>query len=216
MMREVLKRLQDLETRLARVEASPRAAAGAGKWLVGQGRLIKVTGRIADAANKYEVDILDVTTPTTTATGSLSMPEGVAVRTEPTKGIGIDVSSNGLGGHQIGTSRFPVYRLGLLCGWANTNEQRPIVAFSNADPGVFLVNLSKDGGDDGDGDSEPTYTYTVTRDGTELGTGKSPSVGRTEGSFGEASLGLGCYVSGEFTLLQAFERPETYECEEEE
>jgi len=69
---------------------------------------------------------------------------------------------------------------------------------------LFNVDLTTDGGTDGDADVAPSYTYTVRQFGTEtLGQKMSPKWHRSIGSFQAATEGMG-YLNAEGAFVLAF------------
>ncbi|QOV91074.1 hypothetical protein [Humisphaera borealis] len=140
--------------------------------------------------------------------GQITSSPGVWAR----KAIGINIAAIGKTTHNVPKNAKP-YPATLR----SVNADGTLVLMF--DPGspadLFRVQLSQTGGSDGTGTTAPSYTYTVTRNGVQLATGESPDVGRANGSYTAATLGIGYYDSdGEFQLLYAFEVPNTYECAE--
>lgn len=113
---------------------------------------------------------------------------------------------------------FPIGGVTKIDDAEATYEDEPVLweEILNKSEDLFRVTLSDDGGDDGSAIGAPTYTYTVNRLGTVVATGQSPEVPRPFGSFSPAVYGT-AYIndSGDIVLFQAFEVPNTYECEAE-
>jgi hypothetical protein len=78
----------------------------------------------------------------------------------------------------------------------------------------FAVTLAQTGGANGNANSAATWEYTATSlSGAEIDTAVTPAKPRGNGTFTQATQGVGYYnASGDFVLAEAYETPGTEEC----
>lgn len=108
----------------------------------------------------------------------------------------------------------------ILLEVTDGNDGTPCSRFVEVSGGgnVRWVDLTSDGGDNGDDDEPADYTYTATDTITaeELGTGLSPWFNRPNGAVNVAEHGVGFYDDeGEFVLAIIDETPMDDVCEPE-
>jgi hypothetical protein len=97
-------------------------------------------------------------------------------------------------------------------------DDLPVVLVDAGPLGLFRVTLAQTSGSAGDATTPPSWVYNVSYgDTSNVATGKSPEVGRSNGYFEAATIGIG-YVddAGAWQLLQAFEPPGTVPCATDE
>lgn len=142
------------------------------------------------------------------ASGDLSMPMGAMI----TGGIPCviwDLAKNDRPGHRIPTGS---YHVGFVVGIADDGAT-PLVLISYGRDSVFRVDLTKDGGADGDDNNPPTYTYSATyRDTSIAGTHIELLAQRPNGSFTPATIGIGHDSADGFVLMWCDEIPVTDTC----
>ena len=216
---QIIDQINTNSSLLTGANASTSRIPGAGTAIVQQaqrsvgGFIVKLTA-VETGAGKYAGHIFSPNCQSSPS-ANLAMPEGLA-----DSGNTNALVLNLLESAPSSTHLLPLnsFHIALLAGYTAESVPRAVLLIAAAGPGLFPVQITRDGGADGTQTSPATWTYTVlTVDGSQtLGTRVSPARPRPNGSrivqSPSPAYGTAFYVSGSLLLWDAGEIAATTAC----